>query len=1019
MIKKLFFFNLLNLLFFAGNLYSQKEYLPAVESFESDKILSFYKKENTSLSLSEERYRFGKKSLKWSFTGKSSFETHNFKILTLDESPLAYGIFFPASPTFAMSIYNEKAIDDKLQVSFNKNGEKSVYFNVNLNFSGWRRIWVPFYEMFGDAPKKGEQVSYNSFKISANLAQGNLFFDDIIFSQYQDDRHQYPDELVPFIKRDKILSDDFWMPLLSNYKRIENLDIKPVSMATKMDLKKFENIIAQDLTVPSKYKTYINSLRENFNKLNITEKNGKVYGPPLTFYHQQEYFDENQQGKNNFNDVKELALTLRKLSHFHQRSTPEETKQIEEMFILGTKYFLDQGWQAGSNGGTRHHVGYFVRGIAEAFFTMRYLLYQKGLLNNVAESMHWVFNLGVVLGDEKDFEVNIDYLNTEAYYHLMIIFLFEKQEQQAALLQAFSNYISITLAQQKEEFGFKIDGTSWHHDGHYAAYAYGAFKRVPSIIKTLSKTRFKISPEGHNNFKKAFLNSSKFSQKYDWGFGNAGRHPLEDYSISSLKDQYLLMANSGNPAATENIDKETAAAYIRLFGDEDVLNTTLFTSINNIQKQKLPKYFTMPYAATAIQRKGEDWAAIIKGYSKYVWASEIYVDENRYGRYPSNGTIQLLNKKGEKGSGFQQEGWDWNLYPGATIIYLPLKELEPKRPLLTFRSNETFAGANQLNDNGVFSMILNEGSGLNADGVNDAVGFPGKLKAKKSVFSFDDKLICIGTNISSVDSKNRTQTNLFQNFLNDEKLAVFVNDKEVKKFPFKEEIQIDKTSNNSVIDAYGNGYYIVSKNKITVQKKNQKSYHNEYSVNTGKTHTGDKGVKETEGDYASAWLQHGLAPKNQSYQYIIYPFLDEAKKENFSKIAKIDNSYSILRADSIAHIVKDLKTNTTGYVVFEADTNLENGILKSVSKPALIMARKEDANKTILSVVQPDLNFPEYQKGKFRNYSQSVKFSICLDGKWSAIITENVLAVVVTANETIISLKLKDGLSKEIALIKQ
>ena len=83
------------------------------------------------------------------------------------------------------------------------------------------------------------------------------------------------------------------------------------------------------------------------------------------------------------------------------------------------------------------------------------------------------------------------------------------------------------------------------------------------------------------------------------------------------------------------------------------------------------------------------------------------------------------------------------------------------------------------------------------------------------------------------------------------------------------------------------------------------------------------------------------------------------------------------------------------------------------------MARKEDANKTILSVVQPDLNFPEYQKGKFRNYSQSVKFSICLDGKWSATITENVLAVVVTANETIVSLKLKDGLSKEIALIKQ
>ena len=157
---------LLTLLLFTYNLYSQRDYLPAVESFESNKVLSFYKKKNANLFISDERYRFGKKSLKWSFKGESCFETSNFKILSFDESPLAYGKFFPASPTFAMSIYNEKAIDDKLQVSFYENGKKSVYFNVNLNFSGWRRIWVPYYEMFGDTPKKGEQVFYNTFKIS-------------------------------------------------------------------------------------------------------------------------------------------------------------------------------------------------------------------------------------------------------------------------------------------------------------------------------------------------------------------------------------------------------------------------------------------------------------------------------------------------------------------------------------------------------------------------------------------------------------------------------------------------------------------------------------------------------------------------------------------------------------------------------------------------------------------------------------------------------------------------------------
>ena len=89
----------------------------------------------------------------------------------------------------------------------------------------------------------------------------------------------------------------------------------------------------------------------------------------------------------------------------------------------------------------------------------------------------------MLLEDESKFHVNIDYLNTQSYYHLMLIFMFEKQEMQAAILSAYSKYISITLAQQKEEWGFKIDGTAWHHNGHYPAYGIGAFNNVRTIAK--------------------------------------------------------------------------------------------------------------------------------------------------------------------------------------------------------------------------------------------------------------------------------------------------------------------------------------------------------------------------------------------------------------------------------------------------------------------------------------------------------------------------------------------------------
>jgi len=1006
------------LIFLIGFLGYAQNSKPAVESFEQKAVLTQYKSENSNLSVSEKHFKYGNKSLKWTWTDTAFFSTSNFRILTKKESPLAYGDHFPSSPTLQMNFYNEAPENQEITISFEKNGQKEVWFDVVLNFKGWRTIWVPFYEMKGNAPKKGASIEYDSFKVSTASKKGKLFFDDIIFSQYQDDRHQYPDEIVPFIKEGHDLSKDQWIALISNYNRIKNLKPRPVSVATKIDLKKFEQIIDVDLTVAKKYKVYINTLVELYEGLNLKEKDGEITGPALTFSRErmQAYFDEKQQGIPKYNDIKGFGRVMKQLSNFHGRANPAERAAIEKMFIAGAKYYIDQGWSLGSNGGTRHHVGYSVRGLTEAFFTMRHLLKEEGLLNEISSSLHWLFNLGKLLDDESTFLVDIDYLNTQSYYHLMLIFMFEKQEMQAAMLSAYSNYMSIILAQQNEEWGFKIDGTAWHHNGHYPAYGIGAFNNVPKVIKTLARTRFRIRTEGHQNFKKAFLATRIYSQKFNWGFGNAGRHPLEGDGIQKMKQRFLWMANAGDPTGKSKIDKDFAAAYLRLWGDKDIFNTALFTKMNGIDKEDLSGYYSFPYAATSVKRE-KNWAAIIKGYSKYVWASEIYVVENRYGRYPANGTIELLNNKGEKGSGFRQEGWDWNRYPGATIIYLPLKELEPKTPLLMFRSKESFAGSAQLGKNGIFGMILNESKGSNADGREVNVGFPGKLRAKKSVFSFGDKLICIGTDISSIDEKNPTQTNLFQTYLKNNKAPLHTSSKRITKFPFEGEIAKNTEGKNWIVDPYGNGYHILSNDNLNFKKEKQNSYINTYSVNTGNQKR--KGVKETEGNYASAWINHGLAPNNASYQYVIYPFNNESEIKNFGNKVKNDNSYTILKADSIAHIVKDEKTNTIGYVVFEADENLENGILKSVSKPALIMARTEGANKTTLSVVQPDLNFEPKVNNRYINFSRPVKFSITINGKWSTAITEKVQSIDISIEETIISLELKDGFSHEIVLVKQ
>jgi len=964
---------------------AQQENLPAVESFEQKQDLKHYdQSENSQLSISQQHYRFGTSALEWKWNGtENSFGTSYFRILDRDPKLLVYEDIFPSSPTLVLSVYNETPQEGTFKIAYQKNGEDQTWFSIPLQFKGWRTIRVPFYEMQGNPPQKMAAVDYDYFRVSTEVKKGRLFFDDIVFSQYMDNRYPYPDLVVPFIKSDQDRSIDHWMPLIENLERLEGVKTISLDPSDEKDLKSVQERLEEEV-LSKKGNTTFQEAKSTYSSLDIHEKGGNILGPPLTYNSKEVYFDSLQQGTPTQNDIKSFGQTLKEMAHAYVASNDTEAKkELELHFVTASRYFLDQGWQKGISGGTRHHIGYATGQLTEAFYMMRESLKNAGLLQDIGESLQWLNNLGMLLDDPDNFHVNIDYLNTQAYYHLMVIFLTESKEKQVALLKAYSNYLSVILAQRDEEWGFKPDGTAWHHNGHYPAYGLGAFQKVPGIFHILSGTGFRIGEAGHRNFKKAFLMTADYSQLYDWGFGNAGRHPLESSkgnNIRSLQEPYLQMATSGDPEGASKIDKEVAAAYLRLWGQEDSLNRKYFMG-QGVQEQQMPGYRTLPYAATAVHRRA-DWAAIIKGYSKYVWSSEIYSASNRYGRYPANGTVELLNAEGEQGSGIVQEGWDWNRYPGATIVYLPLEELETEKSLLMFLSEESFAGAARLGDNGVFGMVLNEGKGLNADGlVSDrSLSFPEKLRAKKSVFSFGDKLICIGTDISSVDEKHPVQTNLFQTFLINPAVPMYLDRQGlVKAFPFSSD------TGKWIVDPYGNGYHILSDHPIHAQRKEQHSYHNKYSIRTGETNTKGMGAKKTQGNFASAWIDHGPAPKNASYQYVIYPFLSEMEQKSFENVIVEDDSYTIERGDDTAHIVSDKISATTGYVIFDSDNYQGADILKSVSSPSIIML-KNDASDTIrISAVQPDLNFTgnEKKKNGFDNYSRPVALTLTLEGHWA------------------------------------
>lgn len=50
------------------------------------------------------------------------------------------------------------------------------------------------------------------------------------------------------------------------------------------------------------------------------------------------------------------------------------------------------------------------------------------------------------------------------------------------------------------------------------------------------------------------------------------------------------------------------------------------------------------YGCVSVQRR-DNWAAVVRGHSRYLWAAEHYLPANFYGRYLAHGSMQILTGK--------------------------------------------------------------------------------------------------------------------------------------------------------------------------------------------------------------------------------------------------------------------------------------------------------------------------------------------------------------------------------------
>lgn len=992
-------------------------------SFEEKEVPSFISGKQSDLKISDKHYKDGQNSLQWTFEPNATLSIkRDLKFEKKDPS----GIDTYLS-TFIIWIYNENPIDDFIQFEFLKDGRKYTSFPFRINYSGWRAAWVCYERDMAGSPEEG----MNEIRITAPDVKGSLYIDHLLTAAKMDRRHQTADQQVPFVNAE---TNSHWLVVLKRSLLKPDIQLENVvSSEQRKEINEIESRFRELIYIPSLFKDKdMQDIRQIYLKYDIKYTDGKISGLPIFFSRAAEAYerlipnwDKNmitQQGI----EVKDYFDFMNRVATGYNNAKDADIKEeLKNIFLKLYDHITDQGFVYGSCLGNFTHYGYSFRNLYTAYFLMKDVLSLSGKLEQARQTMQWYAMTNEVYLKPSMSGMDIDSFNTVTSGRMASILIMNDSPEKVQYLKSFSRWIDNGCLPAPGLAGsFKSDGAIFHHCNNYPAYAVGGLTGATDMIYVLSNTEFSVSEIAHQTVKNSLLTMRFYCNKKHFPLSMSGRHP--DGRGQLVPIHFARMAMAGTPNKQKVTDEEMAAAFLRLSGDDSnsdipeyvpkTLNRTeksIYESLvkKDIKAEENPRgNIALGYGCISVQRRS-NWAAVVRGHSRYLWAAEHYVGANLYGRYLAHGSLQIMTAKSNETvtpttSGWQQEGFDWGRIPGTTAIHLPVEQL--KANILNvdtysgfeemLYSDEAFAGGiSQRKENGAFGMKLHEHDKYN-----------GSHRARKSYHFFDNKIICLGTDIENNNANYNTETTIFQLAVTEKDNNYYRNDNLLK--------------DNYIVDHIGTGYYIPSKkNKDYIRfEKNSPQY-------SRKQNTGE----ETEGNWVSLTIDHGKAPKGKSYEYIVIPGTDENAMKIFAK--KPD--YKVLRQDRNAHIVKDIISNTTSFVVFETLDRLKEGIIEKVDTACLIML-KQDKQQTILTVCNPDLALYRgasdealdengkrtersiYSRPWKDNESKEIPVKITLKDKWNIKETPNCKVLSSTKEETVLQFTCKEGKSYDVEISK-
>ena len=936
-------------------------------SFEEEIPCNFKSSDKQELALSSSYYKEGSKSLEWKFSPNSILDIPSESVFTLE-----------GDNGITLWIYNEKPQQDSLRFEFySPNGHVSHHFGFRLYAAGWRACWISFKHMQGD--KQDKKIA--GYRIIAPNRTVRVFIDRLTFPVKKINDRTTPDLQMP--TNNSLTYRDLWHWCRVWQWEQYQYDLplsESLTTDEKQELATVEARLTAILDTPKAPKKGISKAYSTFKAANIRPSSNGFTGAPVVAP------DElnRRKGELSWNDLEDM------LSGFAYDAYYNHSAQSAKNYFLVWDYAINQGFAFGSGMGTNHHYGYQVRKIYTTAWLMRDAIWKAPNRDNILSALiFWSALQETRIPFQYGRDELLDSWHTLLMAKTVSALLFVDERERARALAGLSRWLSGSLQYSPGTIGgIKVDGTTFHHGGFYPAYTTGVLAMVGQFIALTSHTRYVPTMEARQVLKSAFISMRNYCNIYEWGIGISGRHPFGGSMKENDVAAFAYLALAGDLSGESNtFDHHLAADYMRLCNNDTP--EAIYFRKEGITPAKAPQgFFVYNYGSAGIFRRN-DWMVTLKGYTTDVWGSEIYRKDNRYGRYQSYGSVQIMGYPSRKASGFDENGWDWNRLPGTTTIHLPFDLLDSPLPGTTMaHSKENFSGSSSLEGkNGMFAMKLME---------RNLKNFTPDFVARKSVFCFNNRMICLGTGISNSNASFPTETTLFQSTFQKGKSDIYVDGK-LKNVPFHQELNDGKR--HCIQDGYNN-YYLVNGDNVQIQIARQDSHH-------------EKNRAKTQGTFASAYINHGAAPQNAGYEYMV--LIQPSPKE--LDAARRKAPYQILHKDSIAHVVIDKQTGITAYAAFETYLPQKDELFLSIPAETMVM-QKQSGSNLLLSVCDPNLNISE-KAFTTKEPSRPIEKKLILKGQWKCKTLQEDVTVEVGQTETVLTVTCRHGQPIEFILLNK